>query len=93
MLSPTNEEKTMSKLNLFTTASGTMFVSLSKELTENSLVKTMFGNTFGAVKELGTFLWTAKSIAATKYIGSYENLETALEAVKNYKAELEAAFN
>jgi hypothetical protein len=83
----------MSKLNLFTTKSGTMFVSLSKELTEDSLVKTQFGNVFGVAKKLGTFIWTAKSLAECEYLGSYENLEAASEAVKNYKAELEAAFN
>jgi hypothetical protein len=83
----------MKKLNLFTTKSGTMFVSLDKELKSESNVKTWFGNTFGVVKALGTFIWTAKSLAECEYLGSYANLEAACEAVKSYKAELEAAFN
>jgi hypothetical protein len=83
----------MQKLNLFITKSGTMFVSLSRELTEDSLVKTWFGTNFGVAKKLGTFLWTAKSIADCEYLGSYENLEAACEAVKSYKADLEAVFN
>jgi hypothetical protein len=83
----------MKKLNLFTTKSGTMFVSPDKELKSESNVKTWFGNTFGVVKALGTFIWTAKSLAECEYLGSYENLESASEAVKNHKAELEAAFN
>jgi hypothetical protein len=83
----------MKKLNLFTTKSGTMFVSPDKELKSESNVKTWFGNTFGVVKALGTFIWTAKSLAECEYLGSYENLEAASEAVKNYKADFEAAFN
>jgi hypothetical protein len=83
----------MTKINLFTTKSGTLFVSPDKELKSDSNVKTWFGSTFGAVKALGTFIWTEKSIAECEFLGSYESLEAACEAVKNHKAELEAAFN
>jgi hypothetical protein len=99
----------MKKLNLFTTQLGTIFVSLDKELTEDSLVKTHFcdisrdiqqeerfkayaKNVFGVARKLGNFMMTAKSIAECEFLGSYENLEAASQAVKNHKAALEAAF-
>ena len=89
-----NEEKTMSKLNLFTTKNGTIFITPDKDLTENSIVKVLsVFSGFNPAKKLGSFLWTSKCIAATEYLGSYESLEAALKAVKTNEVGLEAAFN
>lgn len=84
----------MSKLNLFTTKNGTIFISPDKDLTEDSIVKVLsVFSGFNAAKKLGSFLWTRKCIEATEFLGSYENLEQAEAAAKGNKAELEAAFN
>lgn len=82
------------KLNLFTTKNGTIFISPDRDLTADSVVKVLSAfSGFGPAKKLSNFLWTEKSIREVDFLGSYESLETALEAVKTSNSALEVAFN